>query len=278
MFHQYIYTSMATFWTYGYACSFHEEWTFLLRSRWTKVKGLYIVARYVPFLLFTTHLYMNFIPDENPDKCQMINNVCSCFSLILITHPGFFILRTWALWNNNRIVLAAMLVAFLAVGIVSVTVLFTFNGTAPFETNAIPGITGCYQPSDSVELFLPFILLFTLELGLIFLTLIRALQSWRTARNPLLTVLLKHNVFYYACGLFFSALNVLTSLLLTDAYTNMFQDFQIVILAILATHMHLHLWHADRIIHGSDAIVLIPLSNSSASHNIMVAMPGTGPP
>jgi len=55
-------------------------------------------------------------------------------------------------------------------------------------------------------------------------------------------------------------------------------SFQIVILAILATHMHLHLWHADRIIHGSDAVVLIPLSNSSASHNIMVAMPGTAPP
>jgi hypothetical protein len=31
--------------------------TFLLQSRWTKVKGLYVVARYVPFLLFAVHLY-----------------------------------------------------------------------------------------------------------------------------------------------------------------------------------------------------------------------------
>jgi hypothetical protein len=65
------------------------KWTFLLQSRWTKVKGLYIVARYIPFLLFTGHLYsastlsihcsgdeltchalVNFIPDENPDVCE----------------------------------------------------------------------------------------------------------------------------------------------------------------------------------------------------------------
>jgi hypothetical protein len=34
--------------------------TFLLQSRWTKVKGLYVVARYVPFLLFAVHLYRTF--------------------------------------------------------------------------------------------------------------------------------------------------------------------------------------------------------------------------
>jgi len=33
------------------------------------------------------------------------------------------------------------------------------------ETSAIPGITGCYQSSNSVEVFLPFILLSVVELG-----------------------------------------------------------------------------------------------------------------
>lgn len=30
-----------------------------------------------------------------------------------VIHPAFFILRTCALWNNNKILLAAMLVTFL---------------------------------------------------------------------------------------------------------------------------------------------------------------------
>ncbi|KAG1729021.1 hypothetical protein EDB19DRAFT_1939338 [Suillus lakei] len=243
---------------------------FLFQSRWTKVKGLYIVTRYTPFLLFVGHLYLNFIPNNNPDKCQMINNICSCFSLIsVICSECFFILRTYALWNNNKFVLAAMLAAFLLVVYVSVRpvivacvgVLFAATANAPFETSPIPGITGCYQSTGSDELFLPFVLLFALELGLVSLTLVRAIQSWRVARNHLYDILLKHNIFYYACGLLG---NVLASLLLQYAYSGMLQDFQLIVLAILATRMHLHLWHVDRQIHGSDVVTLIPLTDMSS--------------
>ncbi|KAG1837098.1 hypothetical protein DFJ58DRAFT_816689, partial [Suillus subalutaceus] len=58
----YLYASMATFWIYDYICSLYEEWTFLLRSRWTKVKALYIITRYVPFLIPIVNLYRAFIP------------------------------------------------------------------------------------------------------------------------------------------------------------------------------------------------------------------------
>jgi hypothetical protein len=90
------------------------------------------------------------------------------------------------------------------------------------ETSEILGITGCYQGEGSFKLFIPFLLLFVHELGvaasihictgsltllsgLLSLTLIRATQSWRTVRNALYAVLLKHDVFYYACGLCESA-------------------------------------------------------------------------
>ncbi|KAG2123944.1 hypothetical protein BD769DRAFT_896297 [Suillus cothurnatus] len=81
---------------------------------------------------------------------------------------------------------------------------------------------------------------------LISLTLICAIQMWRTTNSRLYVVILKHNVFYYACGLVFSMVDVLTSLLLDYAYSGMFQDFHIIVHAILATRMHLHLWHIDR--------------------------------
>lgn len=260
----YIYTSMATFWTYGYTCSLHEEWTFLLLSHWTKVKCLYVIARYVPFFLFASHLYMNFTPDENPNKCLMLDNVCSSLSLLsVLCSESFFVLRTYALWDNNRIVLAALLTAFLSVGVTSIGLFFGSSGTVPFQTSPIPGITGCFRASGGIGIFVPFILLSALELGLISLTLVRALQTWRTANTHLFAVLLKHNIFYYACGLFCSVVNILTSLLLHHAYNAMFQDFQFIILAILATHMHLYLWHMDRHLHGSDASTLIPLSEIS---------------
>jgi hypothetical protein len=111
----------------------------------------------------------------------------------------------------------------------------------------IPGITGGYRTSDNVDLYLPFVLLFVFQLGLVSLTLIRALQDWRSTRYPLHAALVKHNISYYACGLFFSALNVLVPVLFPgSAYHSFLEDFEVFILAILATRMHLHLWHIDR--------------------------------
>ncbi|KAG2123068.1 hypothetical protein DEU56DRAFT_64965 [Suillus clintonianus] len=258
----YLCTSMTTFWLYDYACTLHKEWTFLLRSRWTKIKGLYIVARYVPFIIFSTNLYLNFSPNENPDKCQRLNNIFAVFRILSVfCAECFFALRTYTLWNNNKLVLAAAVTAFLAVVVASISITFATTATAPFATSVVPGITGCYQSSSSFQLFIPFLLLLALELGLLFLTLIRAIQNWRTANGPLYVVLVKHNIFYYACGLFFSVVNVLTSLLLHHAYHAMFQDLQFFILAILATRMHLHLWQLDQHAHGSDALGFIYLSD-----------------
>ncbi|OAX33525.1 hypothetical protein K503DRAFT_518193 [Rhizopogon vinicolor AM-OR11-026] len=261
----YIYTSVATFWTYDYVCSLHDEWTFLLRSRWTKVKGLYIATRYLPFLLLTGRLYLDFSPIESSNECRSISNICESFALIsAIFSECFFILRTYALWNKNKIVLGAILTAAFAIIVTSISVLFATTNVAPFETSAIPAITGCYQDSGSSSfgLFVPFLLLFVFELGLALLTVLCAIQSWRTTSNPLLTVLLKHNVFYYACGLFFSAVNVLTLLFLHYAYHAMFEQLQIMILAILATRMHLHLWHAEQRRHDYDSENLLPIPMS----------------
>lgn len=259
---------MATFWIYDYACSIREEGIFLLCSRWSRVKFLYIVARYVPFLLFAAHLYLNFVPDETSNTCQLVNNICSTLSLIsIVCSECFFILRTYALWNNDKVVLAAMLSTFAAVIVGSMVALFSATATAPFETSSIPGITGCYQSSGSVGLFVPFLLLFGLELMLISLTLTCAIRNWRATDSRLYAVILKHNVFYYACGLFFSTVNVLTSLLLDYAYSGMFQDFQFIIHAILATRMHLHLWHADRN-RNCDAMNSISLSQLVPARHI----------
>lgn len=74
---------------YDYACSFHEEvilitlrstsfliscrfkWTFLLRSGWSRIKFLYVVTRYVPFLLFAAHLYST----SFQQVCDTINSL-----------------------------------------------------------------------------------------------------------------------------------------------------------------------------------------------------------
>ncbi|KAG2038850.1 hypothetical protein BDR03DRAFT_953765 [Suillus americanus] len=255
----YVYTSMATLWAYDCACSLQEEWTFLLQSRWTKVKGLYIATRCVPFLLLIGHLCTNFIPNENSDKCKILINVCSIFSQISVScSECFFLLRTYALWKHNRFVLVVLralppvaIIACIGTAIASVV-------NASYVTSAIPGTTGCCTSDD---LFVPFFLFFIFQLVLMSLTLIHAIQSWRMTRGRLYTILVKNNIFYYTCGLFLSAVNVLVSRYFNYQYHATFQDFQFIILAILALRMHLHLWQIDQQARNMDALVCISLSD-----------------
>ncbi|KAG1737948.1 hypothetical protein EDB19DRAFT_917738 [Suillus lakei] len=68
-------------------------------------------------------------------------------------------------------------------------------------TSAIPGIIVYYWSSTDVQFFMPFLLLFIFQLGLVTLTLVRVVQGWWSAKGHLHAVLVKHNIFYYACGL-----------------------------------------------------------------------------
>ncbi|KAG1814807.1 hypothetical protein EV424DRAFT_1541294 [Suillus variegatus] len=95
------------------------------------------------------------------------------------------------------------------------------------------------------------------------LTFIRAIQSWRTNPNHLYTILVNRNLSYYACGLLFSAANIFTSLLFHDAYQTILDGFQFMILAILATRMHLYLWQVNRQTHGSGDFMHVPMSDLS---------------
>ncbi|KAG2132934.1 uncharacterized protein EDB93DRAFT_1175465 [Suillus bovinus] len=101
-----------------------------------------------------------------------------------------------------------------------------------------------------------FIFLFVFQLGLVSLTLIRVIQSWRSAKGDLYAIFVKHNLFYYACGFIFSVVNLIMPVLFPNsAYYIVLEDLQVCILRILATRMHLHLWHTHQHMHDSDALI-----------------------
>lgn len=103
----------------------------------------------------------------------------------------------------------------------SLTSIRTHSLHLTVTTSAIPGITGCYRSSTHIHFScLSFNWVCHRELeasitldamtnapqGLVFWTLIRVVQTWRrTSNNNTHAVLVKHNIFYYACGLYESA-------------------------------------------------------------------------
>ncbi|KAG2082590.1 hypothetical protein BD769DRAFT_655002 [Suillus cothurnatus] len=261
----YLYISMATFWTYDYICSLHAEWTFLLRSRWTKVKALYIIARYVPLSIITANLYLAMVPNEDNNKCLTLMNITTLLSLTSIAcSECFFVLRTYVLWNTNKILLIVMLSALFVVVVSIIIIGFTASVT-PYSTSS--EIPGCHRNTDSFSFSIPFILMFVFQLVLISLTLVRVIQSWRSTNGPLYAILVKHSIFYYACGLLLSTVNILAPVLMLPLsnFLSYFlpEGFEVCILSILATRMHIHLWHMDQHADGSDIVAWISMSDMS---------------
>ncbi|KAG1897880.1 uncharacterized protein F5891DRAFT_1174483 [Suillus fuscotomentosus] len=153
--------------TYDYACSFHEEWTFLLRSHWSKMKGLYVFTRYLPFIILAVDLRMSLTPNENSSTCQMLQNVNSGLGIVVATFSEcFFILRTYVLWDKNRILLAVMLSTLLSFLVASFIIVFAIGIPAEYATSPIPGITGCYRSSTSFLYFILFLILAVFQLEL----------------------------------------------------------------------------------------------------------------
>jgi len=152
-------------------------------------------------------------------------------------------LRTYVLWDRNRILLVAILFTSFVSSqlthntqasgkciiqtflVASFSIVLATSVPAAYATSAIPGITGCYRSSTSFQYFIAFLLLSVFELGLMVLTLIRAVQNWRINQSRLYVVLVNHNISYYVCGFLLSVTNIFASLLLQDSYQTFFYKY-----------------------------------------------------
>ncbi|KAG0703300.1 hypothetical protein DFH29DRAFT_1068653 [Suillus ampliporus] len=182
--------AMATFWTYDYACSLHQEWTFLLRSRWTRnLYRAFSFSTHHPGDELTSRDSVNFNPNRSPSKCEMLDNICSSLSIILVTCSE-------SISPSRRDAIRAR----------------SHGDCLSFPTSAIPGTTGCL---NNVVFFIPFLLF---SLNWLTNTLQTSIQSWRLSNGPLHAFLVKDNIFYYACGMYIDILHN------QHQYHAMFQD------------------------------------------------------
>ncbi|KAG1897207.1 uncharacterized protein F5891DRAFT_1049724 [Suillus fuscotomentosus] len=99
---------------------------------------------------------MIFAPNKDADaKCWMLMNIYSCLGVVSLTFSEcIFILRTYALWNKNRIVLVAMLSALFAI---TVSFIGFWFATSDATTSTISGTVGCSWNMRIIYFSMPFL-------------------------------------------------------------------------------------------------------------------------
>ncbi|KAG2363496.1 hypothetical protein BDR07DRAFT_915559 [Suillus spraguei] len=208
----YAYVSTTVIWVYDYIITFDDELAFIQKSRWGKVKILYLLCRYLPFLLLAADTYQVLQPALPLSLCQTYFEINSWLEgITLVAAECMFILRTYAIWGRSRRVLIILFGCFFAILIPVVYILITFGNSVTTSEPPIPNITSCYNVGESRIIVAAYVLLVVGEFEILSFTLYRSIKNYKSVanNNPLLNILIQHNIFYFICGLFFSLLVIL---------------------------------------------------------------------
>ncbi|OAX40699.1 hypothetical protein K503DRAFT_589082 [Rhizopogon vinicolor AM-OR11-026] len=233
----YVFIVVVTSVVYDFLTNLDDELDYLLNSRTTLAKVLFIACRYIPFVLCALHVPMAFgvIGEACPWIAQSI--IVSCVTLMSCAEC-IFALRTYALWNFNRRVRMVLLISFLAL-LCGVATLVVACGVTMTKTTFT---AGCYAgPVPTNFILAPYILLLLLEIEIVCLTFYRMMKYYYTTRCRLLTLVTQYSIGYIFAGLFVTVLNIIAIAFLPE-YGLILEVVQIIGQALLATRMQLALW------------------------------------
>ncbi|KAG1887383.1 hypothetical protein F4604DRAFT_1675350 [Suillus subluteus] len=124
--------------------------------------------------------------------------------IILFCAESLFMRRVWAVMGRGLLTMCCNLVLFLVPVMVTLTL---SNSSSTIMQSPIPKVTSCYSSKQGRIVILAYILLVIGEMEILGLMLYHSwkLYSRQHGNNvPLVRVLVRHNIFYFACGLVFS--------------------------------------------------------------------------
>ncbi|KAG1836169.1 hypothetical protein DFJ58DRAFT_749896 [Suillus subalutaceus] len=228
---------------YDFMTNLGDELDYLLGSRMTLAKGLFLGCRYTTFAICAIHARMVLSPSVEGCPGLTESNIL-LLGIVLLCAECIFVLRTYALWNCDRRVRIALLILYLA--LFCATIILVLGCGLQLKNTKFT--TGCYSDSSiPTNLILaPYILLLLLEIEVVGLTFYRMIRYYRTTRCRLLTLMAQYNVGYILAGLLSTIINIVAICFVPGDYAPVLEALQIVAQALLATRMQLDLWKLNR--------------------------------
>jgi len=243
----YAFFAVVGVWFYDFMLTFDEEVEFIIHARWRIPKLLYLVNRYLIFAVIVVDVFRILKPGLSVETCStffILNTYVG--GIVLCCAESLFMRRVWVISSGNRWkwVIAFLNFVFLTIPLV-VTLTF-YDSSSTVVQSPIPEITSCYTTKASRVVIVAYMLLVIAEIETLSLMLYHSWKLYRGSGHiiPLVRILIRHNVFYFACGIFFSTALVAIIFTFPTAYSDVASDLQIVLHVILATRMHRELWNA----------------------------------
>ncbi|KAF8836607.1 hypothetical protein BDN67DRAFT_973940 [Paxillus ammoniavirescens] len=239
--------SVLVIWIYEYAITFDDEVTFLSDSKWNIVKIIYLVCRYLmfPFVITNIFHFLQFGLSLEACKSYFSFNLFAGTTIIICAEL-MFLMRTYAIWNRSKAALIIIVVNFTAFLVPIVVILVFFNSAVTVMPSS--GITSCDDVSQSHVIVWAYIILVVGETEILLSTVYQSVRHYRQVggKSRLLSILVRHNSFYFCCSLASSVTVIATTAFLPDTYGDLLANLQTIMHGILVTRMHRSLWNSDR--------------------------------
>jgi len=220
---------------------------FIIHARWRIPKLLYLVNRYLTFAVIIVDGFRILKPNLSVKTCSTFFTLNAYVGgIVLSCAESLFMQRVWVVLGHKYWRLIVPFCNFVLISIPVVLTLTLYSSSSIVLQSPIPKITSCYISEEGHVIIIAYILLVSIKTEILGIMLYHAWKLYGELRHeiPLVQILIRQNVFYFTCGLFFSTLLVVILFAVPAVYFDVAADLQIVLHVILATRMHRELWNA----------------------------------
>ncbi|KAG1750065.1 hypothetical protein EDB19DRAFT_82502 [Suillus lakei] len=239
----YAFFAIACLWVYDFALTLDEEAAFILDARWRMPKLIYLTCRYLPFALIFSNIFRILQLELSLKSCTALFAFNTYVGgIIVFSAESIFMMRLRAVTGRRWLITCCNIVLFVVP--VAVT-LALYNSSSTVVQSPILKVTSCYTTKQSRIVIVAYALLVIGEIEILSFMLYHSWKLYREHGNilPLMRILVRNNIFYFACGLLFSTMVVVMVVILPASYGDVASELQFVIHRILATRMHRELYN-----------------------------------
>lgn len=223
--------------------TFDLEVSLVWRAKWTVMKGLYLLARYLPFVDIVLALYHHFTSNSTVSQCQQLFTASAWTFISGVTLVELiFTFRTWAVWGGGKQFTVALAVIFCAIWAGVFVDGFFYLKLTTHGPSPAPDFFGCFIIKTTPILSIAYILLMLYDAFLLSLMVSRALYIFRLGRKTRLTVVIfSDGIIYFIYIFVISLVNVLFIVRLPDSLHTLMMMFARSMHSVLACRVVLHI-------------------------------------
>ncbi|EJD35179.1 hypothetical protein AURDEDRAFT_175757 [Auricularia subglabra TFB-10046 SS5] len=246
---QYLDVISAVLFIWDHIVTFDQEVELVWPSRWGAGKILFLLVRYITWPDVLSSMSKS-IFHLDAAVCQPLFEYVVWSTIIGIAAAEMIlVLRTWAIWGGQRLLLAILTtVLSVGAGACCYVAKIYISRTHFISADTIsPHLRGCFVTASTNMIAGPWIALTAFDFAILVLTMIKGVQHFRNGSSGIIVSLYRDGLLYFIYLFTISLANILVLYLAPAEYTILLAELQRVLYAMLSCRIVLHLRAAPQV-------------------------------